>query len=240
MFNKKSKIILGCLAFLLVLSVGYALFSNSINVTGKISAKASFDISATCTKGINSELGDVSRYFDSDEHGYSNESCTVNGNTVTINANLDYPTARRFYTIKFTNNGTIPALLNLDNNSDVVNNSVVSVKNSTGTLITNKLNQHVYYKYFDEMTGANFIGYSYSDQLFVGDVEESVKDSETGNLLLYPGGNLYVVISAIWDETNEFNYADNGAYMDYDLSYEFNFSQPSQEVKEYWDERLGL
>lgn len=238
MFNKKSKIILGCLAFLLALSVGYALFSDTINVSGKATAKASFDISATCTKGLASELKTDEVYIsDEKEHGYSNESCTVNGNNVTINVNLDYPTARRYYTIKFTNNGTLPAAIHIDQytTEGIINNSVVSVKNSTGTQITNNLNQYPYYWYFDEMTGANLFGLSMPGYgLFTGDVEESGTD-DWGYTMIFPGESLYAVISAIWDESDEFNYADNGAYLDYDLSYEFNFTQPSQEVKEYWE-----
>jgi hypothetical protein len=83
MFNKKSKMIIGCLAFLLALSVGYALFSDSIKVTGKATAKASLDVTATCTKGFNSELtgsniqGEGLDIFGfNEEYGYSNETCS--------------------------------------------------------------------------------------------------------------------------------------------------------------------
>ena len=42
--NKKNKILVGCLALLLVLSVGYALFSDTITINGTATAKGSFDI----------------------------------------------------------------------------------------------------------------------------------------------------------------------------------------------------
>ena len=46
--NKKNKILVGCLALLLVLSVGYALFSETITINGTATAKGNFDIVGTC------------------------------------------------------------------------------------------------------------------------------------------------------------------------------------------------
>mgnify|MGYP003308183578 CR=1 FL=1 len=42
--NKKNKILVGCLSLLLVLSVGYALFSETITINGTATAKGNFDI----------------------------------------------------------------------------------------------------------------------------------------------------------------------------------------------------
>ena len=47
--NKKNKILVGCLALLLVLSVGYALFSETIEINGTATAKGDFDITYTCS-----------------------------------------------------------------------------------------------------------------------------------------------------------------------------------------------
>ena len=46
--EKKSKILIGCLALLLVMAVGYALFSETITINGTATAKGDFDISFTC------------------------------------------------------------------------------------------------------------------------------------------------------------------------------------------------
>ena len=47
--NNRNKILVGCLALLLALSVGYALFSETITINGTATAKGSFDIGFECT-----------------------------------------------------------------------------------------------------------------------------------------------------------------------------------------------
>ena len=50
MEKRKNKILVGCLALLLVMAVGYALFSENITINGTATAKGDFDISYTCEK----------------------------------------------------------------------------------------------------------------------------------------------------------------------------------------------
>ena len=54
--NNKNKILVGCLALLLVLSVGYALFSETITINGTATAKGNFAFEIETMKGINDEL----------------------------------------------------------------------------------------------------------------------------------------------------------------------------------------
>ena len=56
MLSKNNKILIGCLALLLVMSVGYALFSDTITVTGTATAKGNFDVTATCQTGLASNI----------------------------------------------------------------------------------------------------------------------------------------------------------------------------------------
>lgn len=111
--NKKSKILIGCLALLLVLSVGYAYFSQNITINGTATAKGDFNITPTCIPGP-LENADTSILHASvlNNHGYKNETCTVNdaNDTVTIKTEFEYPGAGRLYTIKMTNTGTIDAI----------------------------------------------------------------------------------------------------------------------------------
>ena len=54
---KKSNVLLiTILAIIVTLMIGYALFSETITVTGTATAKGSFDIEVTCTKGVPSNL----------------------------------------------------------------------------------------------------------------------------------------------------------------------------------------
>ena len=109
--NKKNKILVGCLALLLALSAGYALFSDTITINGTATAKGNFDITATCQTGISSKLGTVESLGLQAEGGYENDTCSVVDDTVSLETDFLYPGARRYFTVKFTNNGSIDAIL---------------------------------------------------------------------------------------------------------------------------------
>ena len=96
MLSKNKKILIGCLALLLVMSVGYALFSDTITINGTATAKVNFDITATCE-------------VDNTDGG--NGTCDVDGNTITTNSSLSMPGERTKFTIKISNSGSIPAKL---------------------------------------------------------------------------------------------------------------------------------
>ncbi len=91
--NKKSKILIGCLALLLVLSVGYAYFSQNITINGTATAKGSFDISYTCQ--VTGGTG----------------MCNIEGNKITTTSMISKPNENIEYLVTLTNNGTIPAVL---------------------------------------------------------------------------------------------------------------------------------
>ena len=111
--NKKNKILVGCLALLLALSIGYALFSETITINGTATAKGNFDITATCQAGFMDELVNTGMYTSEiqSQNNYSNESCRVDGNKVTFNTTLSQPGALRYFTVKMTNTGSIPAII---------------------------------------------------------------------------------------------------------------------------------
>ena len=89
--NKKNKLLVGCLALLLALSVGYALFSENITINGTATAKGSFDISSTCelltsTNATSEETAE--EFLTKGGTG----TCVINGQTVTTTSNLTKPT----------------------------------------------------------------------------------------------------------------------------------------------------
>ena len=84
----KNKILIGCLALLLVLSVGYALFSETIVINGTATAKGGFELTTTCVKGLSNDIithigGDTTS--ETFQGGYSNDSCNVTNQRVDIN-----------------------------------------------------------------------------------------------------------------------------------------------------------
>ena len=109
MDKKRNKIFVGCLALLLVMVAGYALFSQNLTINGTAKAQGEFSLSMTCTPGILDEIKNYEAGYAS-QSGYSNDSCSVANDTVTFHADLAYPTARRYFTVKVFNTGSVTAV----------------------------------------------------------------------------------------------------------------------------------
>lgn len=123
MNNNNRKLIVAALTFFLVLSIGYAVFSETITIEGTATAQLEGGLEFECASGIISDTG-----LDSDawfaemsgsntklprrEEGYSNDSCSITGDKITVSADLAFPLAGRAFTIKITNNATYPIKLN--------------------------------------------------------------------------------------------------------------------------------
>ena len=130
MKNKKIIVVIAAVC-LLVISVGYALFSSNLNISGTASASGEFDFTATCTPGFSSEVPETmesmtSLWDDSiskTENGYSDDTCTVNSKDVNMKVNFKYPGAMRLFTVKVTNTGSIPMQLDTDNVDSVASGS---------------------------------------------------------------------------------------------------------------------
>lgn len=104
------------LAVFLTISVGYALFSDTITIEGTAMAQGKFDMEVSCQPGMLSGLNSED-YFGQKEEGYKNDSCLVSEdkNTATFNVELTYPGAGRTFTVKITNKGTIDAMIDAKN-----------------------------------------------------------------------------------------------------------------------------
>ena len=109
MDKTRNKIFVGCLALLLVMVAGYALFSQNLNITGTAKAQGEFSLSMTCTPGILDEIKNYDANY-ARQSGYSNDSCSVANDTVTFHTDLAYPKARRYFTVKVVNTGSITAV----------------------------------------------------------------------------------------------------------------------------------
>ena len=106
--DKKSKVLIGCLALLLVMAVGYALFSETITINGTATAKGDFDISFTCEILTSSNtIDDESDLITKGGTGL----CNIEGQTITTTSSLTKPTDQVGYKVKLTNEGSIPAVL---------------------------------------------------------------------------------------------------------------------------------
>ena len=99
--NKQNKIIVGVVALILALTIGYAVFTQSLNISGTAKAQGNLDI-------VFSEVGEIS------PHGTNTPTATIteNGRKLELSEiTLDYPTAYVDIPVTIINNGTVDGIL---------------------------------------------------------------------------------------------------------------------------------
>ena len=219
--NKKNKILVGCLALLLVLSVGYALFSETITINGTATAKGNFDIVVSCQTGIDSRIGTIESLKWHKEAGYKNDSCSASGNTVSMNAEFLYPGARRYFTIGFTNNGTIDAVFDIKKTTETEQICVSDDANGTNKRCA---------------SGTTLEGFQGNyGAMFTSSM------TEKGVIIVDPSGNIITLQEAIsngmFDNVNQKVKLDVGytLYMVYDGIITYDFDNPNTSNKMFVD-----
>ena len=103
--KKKSIAIIGVIAFVLAVAVGYALFSETLTVTGTATATGNFDVEFT-------KVGTITKvgYTGAGDSEIAVNSPDKNTLTVTVNK-LDYPGAYVEIPVTITNKGSVSAKL---------------------------------------------------------------------------------------------------------------------------------
>ena len=111
MDKRKNKILVGCLALLLVMAVGYALFSENITINGTATAKGDFELT-TEVIDAGEEIYSSIRPLDPSTKGIvKSPTIVANNNIITTNVELGAPGSYHTFGIKVTNTGSIPAKL---------------------------------------------------------------------------------------------------------------------------------
>ena len=125
MDKTRNKIFVGCLAQLLVMVAGYALFSQNLTINGTAKAQGDFSVTATCQAGIPDNLLEGAKAYLAQsempyvkDNGYYDDSCTVSGNNINYQASFKYPGARRYFVVKVKNTGSITAIPSYDYHND--------------------------------------------------------------------------------------------------------------------------
>lgn len=106
--KKQNIIIIGVVAFVLAVAIGYALFSETLTINGTATAKGQFDVEFTSIGDVTS-AGYTKQTTDPD-HEIAKISDDKNTLTITVNK-LDYPGAYVEIPVTITNKGTISAKL---------------------------------------------------------------------------------------------------------------------------------
>ena len=219
---KKNKTLVVALAIVLTLSIGYALFSQTINITGTATAQGSFSFTPVCTIGIDdglaattsakaTETSSIITKFNTimtsagldtiptTVAGSSNNTCTISGNTVTISTTLSYPGAMSLFTIKITNTGTISGIF--DDDADILSGGSSSGVNGANIAI-----------YID---GVNSIPSNISD---IDTYQSSVMTH-----VFAPNDVLYLIYVFYWDPDS--STSCTGTSCQYIKSYDIPFVQ---------------
>ena len=241
--TKNNKLLLGILAFIVTLTVGYAVFTQSVTVSGTATANGKFELTTTCQTGAPQAILTAYDITDADlGNGYSNDSCVASNNMATINVQLNYPTAERSFTVKIKNTGTIKASLSLRNferanrgklcrynssdNSlvdecvDLSSSEVTQLTDEEYNLIKRIWNYYIQYVIIGfESSNGSFI--SAEDDLFMNMYLE-----EEEKIVLAPNESIYIMFTVHWDDVNSDEKLRLGQeYMKYYINYGFPFEQ---------------
>lgn len=208
---RKNKVLVGCLALLLVLSVGYALFSETITINGTATAKGSFGVDTICEPGFSSDVLNVMG-VSSDEIGegaYKNDTCEVKDNVVTMKAELLYPTAKRYFTVKATNDGSMDAYIptadipEIEEELKIYDLETDALKQTIKEGSTGWHDARVTYARIE----GEFIAFKLSNGSIIFDLESyfdnnMVYEDSSNNyyLKIAPGETLYYMVSFYWPD----------------------------------------
>ena len=231
MDKTRNKIFVGCLALLLVMVLGYALFSQNLTINGTAKAQGDFSVTMTCTPGLTNKgflNADYIDYAPTKDNNYTNDSCTVNGNKVTYQAELKMPGAVRNFTIKMTNSGSIEAVLD-------VNKVKLSSEICTGNYDTGEFGNCVTDDGSDDsLYSTSFVGFEKTNGTLIlatndnaAEIDKFV-DAEKGTITLKPGESMYYITAASLSDTYGAGAEDsNKILIKQTLNQEFVFTQPT-------------
>lgn len=254
--NKNNKLLLGILSFVVVCVVGYALFSETITVTGTATAEGSFDLTTSCEKGFSNDMIKfLKKYYsydatvDSVQGGYSDDSCVVNENDVTIQTSLAYPGARRWFSVEVKNTGMIDAVIPISvsgatkfsqtvtvyNNSD---DSILTTYKSTDTNFEDNIKNYGYFSKLGELSfiiAKNESGeiFGYSEDM-TPESGMTMKDSKFSYLRIKPGESIIFAYCALWGDAA----TDSSKYSKVIMNASYPFTQITTDMIESSDVKV--
>lgn len=225
--TKSNKFLLGIITLVVTLMIGYALFSETVTVTGTATAKGNFDITTTCITGLSSSLNVIAEGFPGTAGDVKNSTCSVNGSSVTFSTELGYPGSYQFYTLQFKNTGTIDALF--ANDSDIYEKYTGNIKVYLHS--NNSLYKTVTLPSEDDFA-INFSNVLFQASLLVKTDGTMIVggDSETGRIVelsgveyvkLKPNEVLEIAIIAIWPDNDNNHLKDYYAKTTFNQSFQF-------------------
>ena len=226
MLSRNNKILVGCLALLLAMSVGYALFSDTITVNGTATAKGDFDMTATCQAGIVSKLGTAETLRLNPDGGYQNDVCSVVDDSVSLNTVFLYPGASRNFTVKFTNTGTIDAFFESGKVTSTDELCVADDLEGNNFTCGDEGRYYTTFKYYEAGMGIKVVAMEdpNGNLLSQSDLLEFY-DPTTGNATLKPGYSAYTIASIRVDHAGQSDNTSGVMNVRYTNTFTFPFTQ---------------
>lgn len=226
--NKTTVIIV--LALFLSVSVGYALFGDTITIEGTATAQGNFDIEATCLTNISDELNNVIEYpigtiVNSIGEGYSNESCFVVDDKMSYSVSLEYPGAYKIYGVKLKNIGTIDGAVSAADFVPAFENNTINVYNAANdTIVRTETGSDKFFNiYGNAVQNANNV-YKSMDNLTEDELNYffNFENEENPSYILRVGASWYWLFKAQWPTEG---YSEDGVYYEAKQTIEFPFTQ---------------
>ena len=194
MLSKNNKILIGCLVLLLVMSIGYALFSDTITINGSATAKGDFNLVTTCDM-------DASGVENEDKGSVTDAKITCKDGVVNASVTLGYPGSQKWFRIMVTNEGTIPAKLKKVvelNNPEIM----ICEKDNCGYGSIENSETYETAEGQSVVEAILYQGYDYNDyqdgELFA----EPVFDEEQFDAVLDPGETAYFYVLMNWHSSS--------------------------------------
>lgn len=203
MTKTKNKIFVACLIILLLLSVGYSIFTESLTIGGTVSASADMDVNIGCNKGALDIFDSLSQ-----QGGYEEDTCSVNDKMVSMGVSLNYPTALRYFTVTINNNSLIDVAIPI---KDYQTDGSITVFNSDDSVYESADFESPEYV---DLEG-KLIEFKNSDVVFTdkeGNIVETsiiIKTDTSTNeqyYLLEPGVSMNILYKVTWTNNNSADY----------------------------------
>ena len=220
--NKKNKMLLVVLSFVVVCAIGYALFSENITVTGTATASGNFSLKLSCMNATdNSNFIEANRAYKNVD--ISNPSISCSNNTITSSVTLNRPGSIHTFLIEVENTGTIP--FRLKSVENVKNGSIATIENvelsDYDLFISDEVN-YIYTSFlFDSIwEDPETIENGYVEPNYIGDSYPFNTYNFTN--VIIPGGKAVFYIETWWQEIATES-LPNG--VDLNSEYKLNFEQ---------------
>ena len=199
--KKKNMIIIGVIALILVVAVGYAIFSDTLTINGSATAQGDFSLSYSC---------------EIDESSANKESakCKVDGSNIEMKSSFLKPNEGTIFHVTVTNDGSIPAVLKEVTSP---NNKGMDFKTEgDASYVDTDYSLAAYYGVTEEgeETGKT------------GDSEVS-----NANITLQPGENIDITVIHSWVDSDMLGLPSQpelpaeGATLTYNLTFKFEQAQ---------------